>query len=159
MTERYRRNPNTNCIVCNKLIYRRPREIRRNKGRVFCSLTCYGLACLKEHPCIVCGKPVRSGLNKKTCSRSCANKNRSGIKYTGKRLKDAVVSLRLLKIRLLKKRGKNCPRCGYDKYEILQIHHKDRDRNNNNLNNLELICPNCHSEEHYSNNSWTKKHY
>lgn len=130
-----------------------------SKGRAFCSIACYGIACRKEHPCIVCGRPIRSGLNKKTCSRSCANKNRSGIKYTGRRLKDKVISLRLLKIRLLKSRGKNCERCKYDKYEILQIHHRDKNRNNNDLNNLELICPNCHSEEHYFKNSWAKRHY
>ncbi len=49
-----------------------------------------------------------------------------------------------------------CGRCTYSKYEILQVHHKDRNRNNNNLANLELICPNCHYEEHYFKKSWLK---
>lgn len=55
----------------------------------------------------------------------------------------------MLKIRLLESRGNNCERCNYDKYQILQVHHKDRNRANSNLDNLELICPNCHYEEHY----------
>lgn len=42
-----------------------------------------------------------------------------------------------------------CNRCGYNKEpKILGVHHKDRDRNNNDLINLEVLCPNCHSLEH-----------
>lgn len=45
---------------------------------------------------------------------------------------------------------KKCERCGYDKHpEILEVHHKDRNRDDGNPNNLELLCPNCHTEEHY----------
>jgi hypothetical protein len=60
-------------------------------------------------------------------------------------------------LRLLEERGNSCARCAYNKYEILQVHHKDRDRNNNKLDNLELICPNCHYEEHLLEKSWLKK--
>lgn len=52
-----------------------------------------------------------------------------------------------------------CARCGYDKYpEILEVHHKDCNRENNNLENLELICPNCHQEEHFKTKTgrWRK---
>lgn len=46
----------------------------------------------------------------------------------------------------------SCSKCGYSEHpEILQVHHKDRDRSNNNLDNLETLCPNCHMWEHYSN--------
>lgn len=70
--------------------------------------------------------------------------------------RDKVVSERAIKIRLLKDRGTSCEKCGYDKKEILHVHHKDRNRNNNNLSNLELICPNCHYENHYLERSWLK---
>ena len=73
--------------------------------------------------------------------------------------KDKVKTQGLLKIRLLKIRGNKCERCGFGKYEILQIHHKDKNRNNNDLDNLELICPNCHSEEHYLEKSWVRGRY
>src|SRR6185437_8034692 len=108
-------------------------------GNVYCSVICYGLSCRNELPCVVCGKLVCAGLNKKTCSRVCANKNRAGIRYTGPR-KDRVVSQRSLKLRLMEVRGNICERCSYNKVEILQVHHKDRNRNNNNLDNLVLIC-------------------
>ncbi len=125
-------------------------------GRVFCSLTCYGVSNRKEIPCLVCGKMILSGFNKKTCSRSCANVHRTGIKYTGARPRDKVKYQRGLKIRLLAERGQKCERCSYSKYEILQVHHKDKNRNNNNLENLQLICPNCHYEEHLLEKSWLR---
>lgn len=154
MAEKYKRNPNTNCTVCGKPVYKRPVEISRNEGKVFCSMCCYGISCRKEKPCIICGKPILAGLHKKTCSRSCANKHRVSIKYRLNQPKSKVKYQRGLKIRLLEMRGKVCERCGYNKPEILQVHHKDKDRGNNDLNNLELICPNCHFEEHYLEKSW-----
>lgn len=124
---------------------------------MFCSQNCYGIFCRKEKPCIVCGKLILAKFNKKTCSRACANKHRAGIKYKMNAPRDKVKTYKQLKIRLLTLRGTICERCGYDKYEILQVHHKDKNRQNNNLDNLELICPNCHAEEHYLQNSWTQK--
>ena len=156
MPEKYKRNPNTSCSICSKPIYKRPVEIRRNKGRVYCSMACYGISCRKETPCVVCGKPILAHENKKTCSRSCANIHRAGIKYKGRQPKSKVKTQRSLKIRLLKYRGEVCERCGYNKPEVLQVHHKDRDRTNNRLKNLELICPNCHFEEHYLKRSWLR---
>ncbi|MCI0548960.1 MAG: HNH endonuclease [Candidatus Rokubacteria bacterium] len=32
---------------------------------------------------------------------------------------------------------------------MLQVHHRDRHRANNGLENLALLCPNCHAEEHH----------
>lgn len=153
----YRRRANTECIICGAKIYRRPFEIERNQGRVFCSMDCYGRSCRKEVPCVVCDKAILAGLNKKTCSRICANKNRVGIQYKLNRPRDKVESQRALKIRLLAERGQNCERCSYAKYEVLHVHHKDRNRSNNALSNLELICPNCHFEEHYLEKSWLNK--
>ncbi len=80
-----------------------------------------------------------------------------GSKYTHTRLKDKVEHYKNIKIRLLDLRGKICERCGYSKYEILQVHHKDKNRENNRFDNLELICPNCHYEQHFLKNSWLHK--
>lgn len=156
MAEKYKRTPNTRCIICDRSVYRRPVEMLRNKGRVFCSIECYGVSCRKEKPCIICGALILAGANKITCSRGCANTHRTGIKYKINRPRDKVKSQQALKIRLLENRGKQCERCEYKKHEILHVHHKDKNRNNNDINNLELICPNCHAEEHYFENSWLK---
>lgn len=39
-----------------------------------------------------------------------------------------------------------CERCGSKSH--LLVHHKNRDRHNNELINLELVCKSCHQKEH-----------
>ena len=40
-----------------------------------------------------------------------------------------------------------CAICGYDEYkEILEVHHIDENRTNNELSNLIILCPNCHKK-------------
>lgn len=48
--------------------------------------------------------------------------------------------------RLLKKSGKiaKCTNCGIKDVRLLEAHHKDRNRSNNALSNLEWLCKNCH---------------
>ncbi len=42
-----------------------------------------------------------------------------------------------------------CNRCGYAEHlEILVAHHVDRDRTNNQVSNLEILCPTCHAVAH-----------
>lgn len=54
-----------------------------------------------------------------------------------------------VKKHLLNKRGNKCECCGLtkwlDKDIILEVHHIDGHRKHNNLDNLKLLCPNCHS--------------
>lgn len=152
----YKRNPNSKCLVCSKPVYRRPVELEANKGKAYCSSACFGTSNRKERPCIVCGSMILARYNKKTCSRGCANQHRTGIRYKIGRPHDKVVDQRAIKLRLLESRGGVCERCGYSKREILHVHHKDRNRKNNGPGNLELICPNCHYEEHYLEKSWLK---
>lgn len=148
----YKRKPNTLCAVCAVSIYRRPCELERSGNKTYCSSKCYGKASRKEHPCIICGTAILASANKKTCSRACSNTNRAGIVYTGGREHDKVKSQKQLKVRLLRERGQQCERCKYAIHQILQVHHRNRDRTNNNLSNLELLCPNCHASEHYLKN-------
>jgi hypothetical protein len=158
VVEQYKRKPNTECIICKTPIYRRPVEILRNQGRVFCSNNCYGIASRRENPCLVCNKPILAKFNKKTCSRICSNKHRTGIKYKIGRPLDKAYTSRTLKLKLMKIRGEKCERCNYNKKEILQIHHKNRNTKDNREENLEIICPNCHYEEHFLEKSWLRKY-
>lgn len=62
-----------------------------------------------------------------------------------------------LKEELILERGEKCEICGITEWlgkKInLQIHHKDFNHYNNDKNNLQLVCPNCHSyTENYSKN-------
>ncbi len=153
----YIRTPNTKCLVCNIAVYRRPSWLVKTNGRAFCSVICHGQFLKREHPCLICKTPILSSKNKVTCSRACANIHRSGIRYKSNLpRKDRVKNARALKLRLLSLGKHKCERCDYSKIEVLQVHHKDRNRNNNDLSNLELICPNCHYEEHFLKDSWLK---
>ena len=46
--------------------------------------------------------------------------------------------------RAIKKYGAFCEICNYD--EILDVHHIDKNRKNNKINNLIVLCPNCHAK-------------
>jgi 5-methylcytosine-specific restriction endonuclease McrA len=54
-----------------------------------------------------------------------------------------------LKPHLIKKRGNKCESCGFETWLdfpiTLEIHHIDGDKTNNSEDNLQLLCPNCHS--------------
>ena len=41
-----------------------------------------------------------------------------------------------------------CNRCGSN--ENIEVHHKDKNPQNNDLDNLEIICRHCHRLEHIS---------
>ena len=141
-----KRNPNCHCFVCNKRIYRRPSQIK--SGRVYCSLSCTGLDQQKQKVCKVCG--VNYIGAKRTCSRTCSNKSRAGIKYTKEGLFDKAYRGSVLKEKLAMRRGGVCERCEENNYAILQIHHKKEryQGGTDNSSNLELLCPNCHATHH-----------
>jgi hypothetical protein len=113
----------------------------------YCSSACYHKA---QHlkgsvtiECAHCGKSFLTSPShkRKFCSRACVNKSSHEI------WKPSFLTAR----KGLARRGeiRQCEACGYDKIPaILGIHHKDEDRKNNNRENLEILCPNCHSERH-----------
>ena len=44
-----------------------------------------------------------------------------------------------------------CEKCGLDLAFVEgEIHHRDRNRENNKMENLLLLCKNCHSRMHYN---------
>lgn len=65
--------------------------------------------------------------------------SKNSIKKNGKNTLDALIKLR----------GQKCENCGlttwFEKPINLEVHHIDGDRSNNTLDNLLLLCPNCHS--------------
>lgn len=150
----FTRKPNCKCSTCENPIYRRPFQLK--KGPVYCCQKCYGKACTKLVFCKICGKEFNSGLHKITCSRVCSNINRTGIKYkkvSNRPTKENVSSSRSLKNRLVLLRGDKCQICAFPNTKILHVHHIIERSNGgtDNLDNLLLICPNCHATIHYGN--------
>jgi Zn finger protein HypA/HybF involved in hydrogenase expression len=52
--------------------------------------------------------------------------------------------------RILEEQDNRCNHCGLDNWNkkslILELHHKDGYKDNEKRNNLEYLCPNCHSQ-------------
>lgn len=107
--------------------------------------------------CTNCGKDIikstaqikRSKTGNMYCSRSCsASKNNSLFKkwINHPQYKSGERVYRKNKFDSIK--NPVCEKCGYDNILALDIHHIDRNRKNNNLDNLQILCCNCHRLEH-----------
>jgi hypothetical protein len=121
----------------------------RDKTAKYCSAACRYRAMKGRGSvtitCRHCAKEFRASpsQNRRYCSIACVNKAE---KSTWRAVFTTVR-------KNMSRRGliSSCNRCGYSKSpKILGVHHKDRNRKNNDLPNLEILCPNCHSEEHHS---------
>jgi len=133
-----------NCFICNKTFNHI--SSRCNKAK-YCSRACYNVAQRNkgktEFTCQYCLKKFigHACHNRKYCSKSCNKKE------SIKTFKPSFTTVR--KATLTRQLINQCNRCGYNiEPKILGVHHKDRNRNNNDISNLEVLCPNCHSLEH-----------
>ena len=83
------------------------------------------------------------------------NKNES--KYSETVTDFDVYSWRSIKEKLFQERDYRCECCGISEWNgqplILQVHHIDGNHNNNTRDNLQILCPNCHSQT----DNWTYK--
>ena len=88
--------------------------------------------------------------------RMLKNRNNEDIFSYGSRINKSNLKKEYIK-RILNGEYK-CECCGITEWNgkpiVLQIHHKDGDNKNNTVENLQLICPNCHSQ---TNNFSNKK--
>jgi 5-methylcytosine-specific restriction endonuclease McrA len=69
-----------------------------------------------------------------------------------------------LKLYESKLKEKQCEECNIikwnDKEVIFELHHIDGDNHNNNLSNLKVLCPNCHSQtEHFRKKKYDQKNH
>lgn len=149
--ESYIRKENCFCSVCNKGMYRRPNQIE--KGEVFCSSKCSNTRFKKDDIlCVVCSSVIERRKRAKTCSRKCSNVHRTGTSYKLGRPKDNVVRARELKDHLLGIRDKKCNRCDFSVIEVIHVHHiiEKSKGGTDDIDNLELLCPNCHALHHHN---------
>lgn len=165
--------PNTiqkNCLNCSKLFGARIKEINRGNGK-FCCFKCFAEYNGKMRPkpepnvnCALCSKAIYKNKTKKKGSKSglyfCCREHKDmaqkvgGIKeimpphYGTGALDESRVYRRLA----FNTKKKICERCGYNQHEAaIIVHHKDRNRMNDSIDNLEVLCANCHAIEHWSN--------
>lgn len=163
MREAYSSSPNR-CIGCGAaLAYEKKRQD-------FCSHSCCarkhncGIArngasnpwCGKDRPCESCGN-TNPNYEARYCSRVC-HKNAIYDAYIARWKNGEEDGMcghdstsKQIERYLRAVHGNACQKCGWDCPNLhtgkvpLQIHHKDGDYRNNKEENLELLCPNCHS--------------
>ena len=56
---------------------------------------------------------------------------------------------RYYRMKAISERGHECENCG--ETEDVEVHHQDKNRCNNDLDNLVVLCPKCHNKVH---NGW-----
>lgn len=149
------------CLNCGKKL------LGHNKNtKVFCNHSCSAIynnkirAKKKEYAhCLYCGKELNN--QKKYCDQICQNKKRSDEAFerflSNPNGKEINYSIRKYIIGL---KNNRCECCGwnkrneYTKLIPLQIHHIDGNCLNNDLSNLQVLCPNCHSlTENFGSNN------
>ena len=141
----------------------------KSQSRKFCSQSCSAVfnnkRRLKEE-----GKEIKEKrIRKKIKIGNCLNCKVEIIRDSGKiiakycsvycqsvfqmnlRIDSGKASLKTLKNYLIKNFGNKCMECGWDKVNPvsgrvpIELEHIDGNSENNNLENLKLLCPNCHS--------------
>jgi len=134
------------CFNCGKTFSCSKSKIERNKNH-FCTRGCYNhyvenqifVTCT----CIGCGKSfITKRARSKTrlyCVKSCYNKNRNSTS------KQTVNNYRR---RALETYEPQCKICSYGIEAVLNVHHIDEDRKNNEIENLVVLCPTHHKEVH-----------
>jgi 5-methylcytosine-specific restriction endonuclease McrA len=164
-----------NCDFCQEPYEAQVRYLNRGQG-IYCSRLCSSKGSpakrRKNHEpnliCTYCSKPFYRSASKQSSSRS-------GLFFCCREHKDLAQKLDGVKeihpshygVEYARYRAKafafyphECKNCGYNKYpEILEVNHIDCDRSNNDISNLEILCPTCHSEYHFITQTgcWEKR--
>lgn len=110
----------------------------------------------EERVCLYCGKKLKTTQEKFCCPKCCSEYKKD--KYIENWKNGKVDGLsseynlsNYIRNFLLKKHNFKCERCGWGEVNEftnttpLEIHHIDGDYRNNNEENLQVLCPNCHS--------------
>lgn len=160
---RYRVFVKINCAYCGKEFLREKRWAIKNKNN-FCCVKHSNLAkqTRENVNCAHCGKefwmaPARKRKSKSGlffCSKSCKAKEQ---RFEGKISQHIKVAPRDF---ILKKYNYSCANCGYNEYkELLEVHHIDRNRNNNKVENFICLCVMCHTAIHRNVKGIIKKKF
>lgn len=101
----------------------------------------------EEHKCQYCNKIMTERYGSgRFCNKSCANT------YSSSHNPNFQKSNQSYRERAFKAFPHKCAVCGYNEEEkILQVHHIDKNRSNSKLENLVILCPNCHCKISFCN--------
>lgn len=102
----------------------------------------------QKENCLNCGQPV--GRGRKYCSNQC-QAERTKTLINEQILRGEEVRHQQVRRYLMDTYGAKCMLCGWAKENVvtkrvpIELDHIDGNSSNNDLNNVRLLCPNCHS--------------
>jgi hypothetical protein len=149
------------CDGCDTLFQPEMRDVMDGNGR-FCSKRC---GWENQHHPPAETTTLSCALCNTSFERRKANLNhpqsKSGLHFCSRKCKDVAQRIEGIpaihlphykdgadhyRVRALRHYGSVCSCCGYNQYEeMLDVHHKDSDRENNKIENLEVLCVWCHA--------------
>ena len=146
------------CEICGKSFRTKPFFVKRGQGK-FCSKECHhqGLKTGKVVSCSLCNKEVYKSLKalrvskskKYFCDKSCQTKWRN-TEFVGHKHANWIHGKSAYRSVLIRNKVlKLCALCKTKDERVLATHHIDRNRENNDLNNLAWLCHNCHFLVHH----------
>ena len=122
------------------------KQVVASSNLVFCSMRKRER---KEKQCLNCNKEIPN--RNKYCNNTCQGEYERKIIFES--IENGNTSLYIDNYRkyLISKYGEKCMECSWDqrnpitKNVPIQLEHIDGNSDNNSLDNLKLLCPNCHS--------------
>lgn len=150
--------PMVPCGQCKTDFYAKPSWLAKGHGK-YCSSTCQFQAQKRgrEISCAVCGTVTykqlkdieRSKSGKFFCSKSCQTIWRNQL-YIGERHKNFKTGTASYRV-IMKRHGipMLCSLCATADSRVLAVHHIDKNRQNNKIENLAWLCHNCHFLVHH----------
>lgn len=165
------------CIECGENFLAAKQEVGRGRAK-YCTKRCHIVSMQRvantrsNCNCSWCGAPLwrKIGVKTKTSYRFCnleckglASRLEAGFETLWPEhygtSSDGGLGRRMI---LRSGRPLKCEGCGFDSCPgVLQIHHRDRNRFNNEPENLHILCPTCHFVDHFKASdgmfSWRKR--
>lgn len=145
------------CKICGKQFSTKPYFVRTGGGK-YCSTICHhkGLRKGRVVKCFLCSKEVykppkafkQSKSKKLFCGKSCQTRWRNAL-FVGPKHANWVHGKEAYKS-VLTRHGVPavCGTCKIQDKRVLAVHHIDRNRKNNRVDNLTWLCHNCHHLVH-----------
>lgn len=151
--------PQVNCQKCSKVFYAKPSWLRNGHGK-YCSNTCHHASQRNGSilKCSICDKQVyrsqknqrRSLSGKFFCTKSCQTVWRNSQLFANENHPNWSSGQFSYRQRLLRSDAvQACAKCSTDDMRVMAVHHRDRNRLNNQVSNLVWLCHNCHYLVHH----------
>lgn len=146
------------CDYCGVKYKKQSRQASKSKYEHYCSIGCGNnhnintniVECICSHCGILFSRKKSRLKNSKHsvyfCSRECKDFGQSYIKQIQPPHYNTGESN--YRSKALAAFANKCSICSYADVNALEVHHIDKDRTNNSLNNLIILCANCHTLVH-----------